>query len=151
MVPMTLLVASVLGAGAGLEDGVLDFTAPWCGPCQQLSPMVSRLERQGYPIRKVDCESNRDLVEKFNVKFIPAFILVIDGVERERLGGGSVSEDDLKRLCARIPRKDDADAPARGASASDQTGEISRCSVRKLRRMPNRARKNRGSNFRSWP
>lgn len=118
MIPMTLLVASVLGAGADLEGVVLDFTSRGCGPCQQLSPMVSRLERLGYPIRKIDCESNRDLVEKFNVKFIPAFILVIDGVERERLGGGSVSEEDLKRLCARIPRKNaDSDSTARQSEA----------------------------------
>ena len=119
MIPMTLLVASVLGAGPALEDGVLDFTSRTCMPCQQLSPMVSKLERLGYPIRKVDCESNRDLVEKFNIKFIPAFILVIDGVERERLGGGSVSEDELKRLCARVPRKHAADGSAAGVSDTD--------------------------------
>jgi thiol-disulfide isomerase/thioredoxin len=118
MVPMTLLVASVLGAGAGLEDGVLDFTAPWCGPCQQLSPMVSRLERQGFPIRKIDCDSNPDLVRKFKVSTIPAFILVIDGVERARMGSG-VSEDDLKRLCARVPRKNTADGSAQGTSDAD--------------------------------
>lgn len=118
MVPMTLLVASFLGAGAGLEDGVLDFTAPWCGPCQQLSPMVSRLERLGYPVRKVDCDSNPDLVKKFKVRSIPAFILVIDGVEQARLGGG-VSEDELKRLCARVPKKNAAAAAAAGTSDTD--------------------------------
>src|SRR5207302_1058046 len=95
-------------------------TSRGCGPCQQLSPMVSRLERQGFPIRKVDCDSNRDLVERFNVRFIPAFILVIDGVERERLGGGSVSEDELKRLCARVPRKNDTAGPAARGSEPDQ-------------------------------
>jgi thioredoxin-like negative regulator of GroEL len=129
MFPMTLLLASVLGAGAGLEDGVLDFTAPWCGPCQQLSPMVSRLERLGYPIRKIDCDSNSGLVRKFRVTSIPAFILVVDGVEQARLGGGA-SEDDLKRLCARVPRKNAADGSRR--------------------QRPNPARKNRASNFRSW-
>ena len=117
MVPMTLLVAAVLGMGADLEDGVLDFTAPWCGPCQQISPMVSRLKRQGFPIRKIDCDSKRDLVHRFNVTTIPAFILVIDGVERGRLGGGA-SEDDLKRLCARVPRKNDS-AAAAGVSEKD--------------------------------
>ncbi|HEY2249460.1 MAG TPA: thioredoxin domain-containing protein, partial [Planctomycetaceae bacterium] len=129
MVPMTLLVASVLGAGAGLEDGVLDFTAPWCPACQRLSPMVSRLERHGYPIRKVDCDSNSDLVKKFRVATIPALILVIDGVERARLGSGA-SEEDLKQLCARVPRKYAADGSTRGDSIQGssntdrQRGEI---------------------------
>ena len=122
MVPMTLLVASVLGAGAGLEDGVLDFTAPWCGPCQQLSPMVSRLERHGYPIRKVDCDSNPELVKKFKVTTIPAFILVIDGVERARLGSGA-SEEDLKQLCNRVPQKNSAVGSTRGVSDADQPRE----------------------------
>jgi len=127
MVPMTLLVASVLGAGAGLEDGVLDFTAPWCGPCQQLAPMVSRLERHGYPIHKIDCDSNPELVRKFRVTTIPAFILVIDGVERARLGS-SASEEDLKQLCNRVPRKNSADGSTKGGAAqgvsdTDRSGE----------------------------
>ncbi len=104
MVPLKVLVVSILGWGGNLDGVVLDFTAPWCGPCQQISPIVSKLERQGYPIRKVDVDTNHDLVRKFNVQSIPALILVIDGVEQERLTGGSVSEDQLKRLCSRIPK-----------------------------------------------
>jgi len=104
MVPLKVLVVSLLGWGGNLDGVVLDFTAPWCGPCQQISPIVSKLERQGYPIRKVDVDSNHDLVRRFNVQSIPAFILVIDGVEQERMTGGSVSEEQLKRLCSRIPK-----------------------------------------------
>src|SRR5579872_4289107 len=119
MIPMTLLMASVLGAGADLEGVVLDFTAPWCGPCQQLSPMVSRLERQGFPIRKIDCDSNRELVNRFHVKQIPAFVLVINGEEQGRLGGGGVSEDDLKRLCVCVPRKHAATPATERASETN--------------------------------
>src|SRR5260370_20645893 len=103
MIPLTLLVVSLVGFGGNLDGVVLGFTAPWCGPCQQMSPIVSRLERQGYPIRKVDVDRERDLVRQYNVDRMPTFILVIDGVEQKRVHG-AISENDLKALCGRIPR-----------------------------------------------
>src|SRR6516164_2457716 len=98
MTPLSLLVVSVLGMGGDLDGVVLDFTATWCGPCQQMSPIVSRLEREGYPIRKVDIDSNPELARRFNVTRIPALVLVVDGVEQKRLQG-VVSENELKALC----------------------------------------------------
>ncbi|MGE5193960.1 MAG: thioredoxin domain-containing protein, partial [Deltaproteobacteria bacterium] len=123
MVPLKLLVVSLVGWGGGNLDGVvLDFTAPWCGPCQQMSPIVSKLERNGYPIRKVDYDSNPTLVRRFNVRSIPAFVLVVDGVEQDRIVGG-VPEEQLKRLCARVPRQSET-SPA----GSDEPADVSRSS-----------------------
>src|SRR5258707_2881839 len=108
MLPLKLLFVSVLGWGgnadANLDGVVLEFTASWCGPCQQMSPVVSRLERHGYPIRKVDVDSNRELCRRFNVDRMPTFLVVVDGVERERVTG-KVSEEKLKRICASLPRQ----------------------------------------------
>lgn len=118
MIPLKLLVASVIGWGGNSDGAVLDFTASWCGPCQQMSPIVSKLERQGYPIHKVDVDANRDLVRKYHVERMPTFILVIDGVEQERITG-KVTEDYLKKLCARIPRPPSDNAPAGRRSADD--------------------------------
>ncbi len=41
---------------------VISFTAPWCNPCQEMAAIVSRLEKQGHPIRQVNVDSNHDLV-----------------------------------------------------------------------------------------
>jgi thiol-disulfide isomerase/thioredoxin len=89
---------------ANLQDGVLlDFTATWCGPCQKMSPIVSRLEQQGYPIRKVDVDQERDLAERFGIKTIPTFVLVVGGREVMRQSGGETSEAQLRRMLLQIP------------------------------------------------
>lgn len=100
---LALIVLSAVSADPGTGRGVLlDFTATWCGPCQQMNPVVSRLKRQGYPIVKVDIDQRPDLAKKYNVRSIPAFVLVIDGQERTR-SVGMTAEAQLKRMLAQIP------------------------------------------------
>ena len=96
---LLILLATVGGEPRG---EVLDFTATWCGPCQQMSPIVSRLERQGLPIRKVDVDQERALAQKYNIQSIPTFLLVVDGEEVTRVVG-QTSEAELRRLIGRIP------------------------------------------------
>lgn len=82
---------------------VYDFGATWCGPCQQVAPVVEKLQREGLPIRKVDIDKQRDLTGKYNVQQIPTFVLVIDGKEVDR-ATGRLTEADLRRMVARIPQ-----------------------------------------------
>lgn len=106
MTAVSLLVLSLAAADANqpASRGVLlDFTATWCGPCQQMNPVVSRLKRQGYPVRKVDVDRERHLAEQFNVTKMPTFILVVDGKERMRTVGMQ-SEGQLRRMLGQIPR-----------------------------------------------
>jgi thiol-disulfide isomerase/thioredoxin len=99
VVPALLMSALLGGSPRGV---VLDFSATWCGPCQQMNPIVSRLERQGYSIRKVDVDKEKELASRFNVSSIPCFVLVVDGKEVTRITGAT-SEEQLKRLLAQIP------------------------------------------------
>src|SRR5947207_11915679 len=103
MVPMTLVVAAVLGMGGDLEDGVYDFSGKNCTYCRDMDPIVRQLERNGFPIRKIECEYNQELVKRFNIRTIPAFVLVVNGQEQSRLNG-RVSQDELVQLCNRVPR-----------------------------------------------
>ena len=98
----TLLLSLVVG-GANPDAVLLDFTATWCGPCQQMSPIVSRLEREGFPIKKVDVDENRELSRRYRIESIPAFVLVVDGKEVSRVVG-MTSESQLRRLLSRIPK-----------------------------------------------
>jgi S1-C subfamily serine protease len=104
MSALTTLLLTFAVVGGAPRGEVLDFTSRSCGPCQQMSPLVSRLEREGLPIRKVDVESvdGRALVRQFNIDVIPAFVLVVDGREVTRTTGLQ-SEANLRRMLDRIP------------------------------------------------
>ena len=94
-----LLVSSLTVVPQGV---LLDFTATWCGPCRQMSSIVSRLQRQGYPIRKVDVDQEPNLTRQYRIKGIPAFVLIVRGEEVNRITG-MTSEGQLKRLLSQIP------------------------------------------------
>ncbi len=86
---VSLHVAAVLMAlSAPGETVLLDFTAPWCGPCQQMHPIVDRLASAGYPVRKVNVDQDKQLAARFGVSSIPCFVLLVDGKEVSRRVGG---------------------------------------------------------------
>lgn len=117
-----LLVVGLQQAwAADSEDVLLDFTAKWCGPCQQMSPIVSKLERQGLPIRKVDIDNEPALASRFNVKSIPCFVLVANGREIDRITG-LTTEQQLRGMLNRLPKPAPAVAQKRDETRSGNSG-----------------------------
>lgn len=104
-VAITAAVAVPTPMSAGdqsVDNIVLDFSATWCGPCQQMHPIVAKLEHEGLAIRQVDVDRNPDLARRFNVSSIPAFVLVVNGREVDRVVG-KVSENTLRQMVAKLP------------------------------------------------
>lgn len=71
---------------------VVDFWGPRCVPCQQLLPIVERLDQelgqpQGVKTVKVNAQQNRMLCVDTNVRSLPTFLLISGGVEVQRLTG----------------------------------------------------------------
>lgn len=61
---------------------LIDFWAPWCGPCRMLSPVISEIaEEYGDKVKvcKVNVDDEGDLAASFNVMSIPTLVVVKDG------------------------------------------------------------------------
>ncbi len=80
-----LLALNTANFDASIAEGVtlVDFWAPWCGPCQMLTPI---LENQVAPavagrakIAKVNVDESRELAVKFGIKSIPAILVFKNG------------------------------------------------------------------------
>ena len=83
---------------------LVDFWAPWCGPCRMIAPIVEELAAKyagRAVIAKVNTDENIDVATNLGIMGIPTIILFRDGEEVDRVVGfapGHTLEDKLKAL-----------------------------------------------------
>ncbi|KKR48754.1 MAG: lpbca thioredoxin [Candidatus Magasanikbacteria bacterium GW2011_GWC2_40_17] len=82
---------------------LVDFFAPWCGPCKMMLPVVEEISKEiegsaAMKIAKVNVDENSELAEEYGIMSIPCFVLFKGGKEVERVMGAQAKAALLELL-----------------------------------------------------
>ena len=69
---------------------LVDFWAPWCGPCQMIAPLLNEIAKEGngrFRIAKVNVDDEPALMQRYGIRGIPALLFFSGGELRHQIAG----------------------------------------------------------------
>jgi thioredoxin 1 len=83
---------------------LVDFWAPWCGPCRMVAPVLEELAKEyegKVKVVKLNIDENQGTATEYGVRSIPTLILFKDGKECEKMIGVQ-SKENLKQMVDKV-------------------------------------------------
>ncbi len=97
------LTAANFEATVASGVAVVDFWAPWCGPCRMVAPVIEELAEEYYgkaKVCKVNTDEEQDLAVKFGIRSIPTILFFKDGKVVDQMVGAAAKQTFKQKIDA---------------------------------------------------